>query len=79
MHYSVILLYIIIMPRCSQFTHSTGHCTPIPHQHTQRLCADLEDREAQLLMQEEEMQRQDAEISRLVGELRALQLQAQKV
>ena len=36
----------------------------------QRLHADLEDREAQLRAQEEEMKQRDAEISRLLGELR---------
>ena len=39
----------------------------------QRLCADLENREAQLRAQEEEMKQRDAEISTLKEELRRYQ------
>ena len=45
------------------------------HTHIQRLCADLEDREARLRAQEEEMQQRDAEINRLMAELRRCQAQ----
>ena len=41
----------------------------------QSLRADLEDREAQLRAQEEEMKERDAEINRLLGELRKCQTQ----
>ena len=41
----------------------------------QRLCVDLENREAQLRAQEEELEQRDADISRLLGELRQCQAQ----
>ena len=41
----------------------------------QHLRADLEDREARLRAQEEEMKERDAEINRLLGELRRCQTQ----
>ena len=44
----------------------------------QRLRADLEDREAWLRAQEEEMKQKDAEISRLLEELRDCQAQLQR-
>ena len=44
----------------------------------QRLRADLEDREARLRAQKEEMKQRDAEISRLLGELRSCQAQLQR-
>ena len=44
----------------------------------QRLRADLEDREAQLRAQEEEMKERDAETNRLLGELRKCQAQLQE-
>ena len=44
----------------------------------QSLCADLEDREAQLRAQEEETKQRDAEIDKLLGELRRCQAQLQE-
>ena len=41
----------------------------------QRLLADLENGEAQLRAQEEELEQRDAEISRVMGELRQCQAQ----
>jgi chromosome segregation ATPase len=41
----------------------------------QSLRADLEDREARLRAQEEEMKERDTEINRLLGELRRCQTQ----
>ena len=43
--------------------------------YVQSLHADLEDREARLRAQEEEMKERDAEINRLLGELRTCQTQ----
>ena len=53
--------------------HVYSTCMYIPH--IQRLRAELEDREARLRAQEEEMQQRDDEINRLMGELRSCQAQ----
>ena len=58
-----------------QWTGSLPLPTILKYTHTQRLRADLEDREAQLRAKEEEMNQGDADISRLMGELRRCQAQ----
>ena len=45
----------------------------------QRLRTDLENREAQLRAQEEDLKQRDAEISRLIAELCQAQLQREQV
>ena len=56
-------------------TPTTNYSLSFSNTHTQRLRADLEDREAQLRAKEEEMKQRDAEISRLMAELRICQAQ----
>jgi hypothetical protein len=57
----------------SYSSSSTGHNSIIFSTYIQSLRADLEDREARLRAQEEEMTERDAEINRLLGELRRCQ------
>ena len=64
--------------RCYFIVHTHAHQSDViiilcPY--TQRLHADLEDKEARLRAQEEEMKERDAEINRLLGELRRCQTQ----
>ena len=70
--------FIVHAHSCMLNTLLTNHILITLCTYIQSLHADLENREARLRAQEEETKQRDAEISRLLGELRRCQAQLQE-